>query len=238
MVLRFALRALPTFVRRATAFIRKPRVGLGTIPAKTVARKASDFARTVFSRAIANPMAGRTIPQALKKFGGSTLGFGLAVEAFQFQRSRVTGDKFNPFLNVGSVVAFAVNPIASFAGSLFGGGQKAIRAIENIPIPKVPHFDVPMPFDAGGDIADALNALGAGVAQFGSGFSSSIGVPSASFGSSFTPSVNIGGGTDLTPLILALLAGGAIGAGIGRRRKRKKKKKKSKRHKKRRRQRN
>jgi len=148
------------------------------------AGKIATFARSAFQRVTANPLAGTTLKQFAAKVGGRALGIGLSVEAFQYQRSRASGQPFHWLPNLGSVIAFAVNPLAAIGGTLFGSGEKIAEKIADRGIPQIPQpptFNFPEQPDINIDFPDYPSGTMSDFPALG-GFVSpvfSVGAPSA-----------------------------------------------------------
>lgn len=189
-----------------------------------LARSAGRAIKSVFQRATGNPLASGGVKGLASRIGGRALGYGLAVEAFQYQRSKAKGVPFNPIPNLGSVLAFAVNPISAFGGTIIGGTEKVGKEITDIAKERLPQSSV---VDFGQPTFN-FTLPEVPIQAFPSELpSTSFGAPSASYGTSFNPSISVGGG-GIPPELLLLLIGGAglVGYGAGRRRKRKKYKRK------------
>lgn len=202
-----------------------------TSVARSAATKSSTFlqsARGIYDRALGNPLAGGGLGGFGSRIFGRTLGGASVAVGAALTEAAVTGGPFQitPRRIAYGALGFGVGgPIGALAGSLFGGSRVAAETIKNLEV-KVPQL--PTPYDFGGDVADALRAIGRGAESFGSGFTGSFGIPSASYGSTISPSINVGGG-GVDPTMLALLAALGIGGfALGRKKRRKKKKKKSK----------
>lgn len=174
-------------------------------------------AKTLFQRATGNPLASGGLKGWFGRIGGRALGYGAAIEAFQFQRARASGKEFDWLPNVGSIAAFAINPVAAFAGTALGGGEKGVAFAGDVaekffaqPMPSLPQ-------QFGFDQGDTIFNFPSGEA------------PSQPMSAAYAPSVQIsgglgGGGMDLQTLalMLGIPLSVLLGYGLGKKRKRKK----------------
>lgn len=120
-------------------------------------------------------------------------------------------------------VGFGLSKVGGAVGVLGGTTENIITGVSatkvppiNVTPPQIPNI----PSGSFGDIGDIMPTIN---------LTSPTGVPTMINTPAFSPSISTGGGMDYTPLILALLAGGALtGYAIGRRRKKKRFKKKKK----------
>lgn len=187
----------------------------------------------IYERTLGNPLGAGGI----KGFAGRVLGRGIGgvslATGTAFTKSAITGEPVDITprrLGYGALGFAFGGPVGSLAGIGLAGAQKVGEGIKGAGHFVDTHPIGPIsPYGLGEGTRDLIGGIGSAISDFGSGLIGSNG-PSASYGiGGFSPSVNVGGGTDYSALILALLGGGALGFGLGRRKRKKKKSKKSKR---------
>lgn len=193
-------------------------------------RSARTAISTLFQRATGNPFAGAaTLGAGLKSFAGRAAGraagIGLAYEAFQYQRAQQTGKPFKWLPNIGSLISFGVNPIASAAGTIYGAGENIASDVRD----RIKDYPTPSTFTPQFTTGPTyFNFPEQSFPDY-----SPVGIPVGSTGpvGAFSPSFNVSSpsGPDLTQLLIALFGGAAAGYVAGRRKKKKKKYKKRKR---------
>jgi len=184
-------------------------------------RAVGTGASNLASRALGNPLAGRTTGQFAKKIAGQALGTGLFLGAID-----IAGNDAISFRNIArSVGAAALNPIGAVIGTGIRAGKGAVKGAADIYggivdygiAPKIPDFNFQPsvnPVFGGGGIPEALPGL-----SFSAG--------SASF-SPGAPSLSVGGAPSVGDFAVLAALAGLGGYAIGRRkRKRKYKKRRS-----------
>jgi len=176
--------------------------------------------RNVGQRALGNPLAGRTIGQLGRVIGGRALGTGLFLGALEL----TAGNTFKPSTIARTIAGAALNPIGAIFGTSFRIGRGAVTGATNIAKDIIPDsFGGFVPEFRGNFYGGATNIQFPPMqTPLGSSFTGGL---TGGYGSSFAPSVNVGGGSDITPLILALLGGATGGYLLGRRKKKRYKKK-------------
>jgi len=208
-----------------------PLSGVGGVGALSGSgRSVANVLRNAFARATGNPYAGKSALGVVTSIGGKFTGALGATIGAKAIASAITGDEYDLF-NRGTLLGasgFAVGGVPGLlVGTLIGGSTRGFReakeiiqaippAVQGVNIQDMfptfpqPNFSVQNIFPAGGEVSP---------------------LPSSPLGG-FAPAVNFsvggGGGLDVTPILLALLGGGALGYGLSRRKKKKKKKRKNK----------
>jgi len=208
------------------------RVLQGTLPigaagAGGLVRSAVGGVKTLWQRATGNPLAAGGVKGFIGRIAGRALGYGTAVEAFQYQKARAAGTKFDPIPNIGSVVAFAANPLAALGGTIFGTGQRAEAKLESAAQGFLnPKINVDVQGFQQPDYAEIIQALQnyqtPSLGSYGGSIQASYGAPSVN--------IQAGGGIGGTDFLFALLGGvlgglGGYAAGTRRRRKKYKRRK-------------
>lgn len=196
-------------------------------------------AKTAVSRITANPFASASTAKQIVAIGagGAAATVGLIVGTRAIY-SAASGEEFNlpsaRTIGLSALGGALISPAARLISAAIGfgerSGKKIVQTVNDLGQPQLPPITTidwqtpPIPYSFNqGDINIAFPDLSGG----------NLGLPSQSFAPSISvaPSVQAGGmGADITPLLLALLGGGALGYAVGRRRKKKRKYKKRKRH--------
>lgn len=172
---------------------------------------------------VKNAFKPATLSALPKQLAANVVGASLPFLAYDIASSRSLGEGFKKFGGqVQEIAALGINPLGGLIGVGSRKGADVIDWAKNIKEdfaqPEIPNYNFP-------SFQPAPINLTTGGPETTLLFPESIG---GSLGGGFSPSISVGGGPDVTPLLLALLGGGAAGFIVGRRKKKSKKSKRKK----------
>lgn len=189
-----------------------------------VVRSAVGRAATGVLATVKNAFRPTTLSALPKTIGANIIGASLPFIAYDVATSGSISE-FGKKLGrqTKEIAALGINPLGALVGI---GKDKTVDVIDwakNFK-PDAPVIDTRNDF-AGFNLPEPNQTFNVSTGAPNIVFPESLG---GSLGGGFSPSISVGGGPDLTPLLLALLGGGAAGYLLGRKKRKKYKRKKRK----------
>jgi len=212
-----ALGGASSIFGRSTATARAASAGA------PVVRSAVGRAATGFISTLKNAFRPTTLSALPKTIGANIVGASLPFVAYDVATSGSISE-FGRKLGrqAKEIVALGINPLGALVGI---GKDKTVDVIDWAKNFKDEPVTTPTIDYSGFSLPETSQVFNVSTGAPNVVFPESLG---GSLGGGFSPSISVGGGPDMTPLLLALLGGGAAGYLLGKKKRKKYKRKKRK----------